>query len=333
MPTLSTQAIQNPGVPASGLMKLTQSALICAAGADAATFLHSQLTNDIKNLTANQVCLAGYCTPKGRLLATMLVWTNHDTVMLQLPLELQEALQKRLQMFVMRAKVKLENVSATQVVMGLFGADTMNRLLPWFPQLPAAPYELVSNQSGTLMRLADADGVARYQWIADKESAEQVWPVLAAQIPVLAEQWWSLSEIHAGIAHICIATQEKFVPQMINYELIGAVNFKKGCYPGQEIVARTHYLGKQKRRTVLAHVDSGNVLSGMEVFAAQDPTQPCGMVVNAQTNPAGGTDCLIEIKTAFYSPDSVQLSTGEICHWLPMPYSLPTDLNEDNPTS
>jgi len=330
MSTLSTQVI-----PVAGIMKLTESALIGASGADAATFLHSQLTNDIKNLGANQACLAGYCTPKGRLLATMLVWNHQDTIMLQVPRELQEALQKRLQMFVMRAKVKLDNLGANTTVLGLFGAETMTLMSPWFAQLPAVPYETVSNESGTLMRLADADGVARYQWIAEKELAEQAWSNLVAQVPELPQPMWALSEIHAGIPHIGLTTQEKFVPQMINYELIGAVNFKKGCYPGQEIVARTHYLGKQKRRTVLAHLDSSNVQSGMEVFASQDLdlTQPCGMVVNGAANPAGGTDCLIEIKTAFYHQGSVQLNTGEICQWLPMPYSVPLDLTEDNATS
>jgi folate-binding protein YgfZ len=248
---------------------------------------------------------------------------------------MQEALQKRLQMFVMRAKVKLDNVSASQLVLGFIGAQTMTHVLPWFAQLPASPYELVSNESGTLLRVADADGVARYQWIAEKEVAEQAWATLAGVVAELPEPLWALSEIHAGIPHIGLTTQEKFVPQMINYELIGAVNFKKGCYPGQEIVARTHYLGKQKRRTVLAHVDSANVQSGMEVFVCRDLdlTQPCGMVVNAAANPAGGTDCLIEIKTACYNQNSVQLSTGELCHWLPMPYALPIDQTEDNATS
>ncbi|PRC91646.1 YgfZ/GcvT domain-containing protein [Solimicrobium silvestre] len=323
----------------SGFCKLSQFALITASGVDAANFLQSQLTNDIKSLAANRACLAGYCTPKGRLLASMLIWKTTesatDTITIEVPAELQEALQKRLQMFVMRAQVKLHHSSPTSAILGILGADAAAQLAEWFPTLPVAPYELVNNESGTLLRLADAQGIARYQWITTKEFAEQAWPALLAISPSLPEHVWGWSEIHAGIPHISLATQEKFVPQMINYELIGGVNFKKGCYPGQEIVARSQYLGKQKRRMVLAQINSATVHSGMEVFASDDLSQPCGMVVNAQPNGADGSDCLIEIKTAYLKDATVQLSSGEVCNWLPMPYPLPDDTlaSTDQPTS
>jgi len=323
--------MSTPFIPDSGATRLTRLALIKVSGADAISFLQGQLTNDIKALTETGVCLAGYCTPKGRLLATMLIWRDNDTLMLQVPLELQEVLQKRLQMFVLRAKVRLEHVSEHHTMLGFIGSSAAALTAPWFPSLPSSPYESVTNQSGTLLRVADACGVARYQWIVPKESGEQVWQTLSGTVPILNGQDWELSEIHAGIPHISIATQEKFVPQMINYELIGGVNFKKGCYPGQEIVARTHYLGKQKRRMVLAQVESNTVAAGTEVFAADDLTQPCGMVVNAAANHAGGSDCLIEIKTASYRQSTVQLQDGAVCHWLEMPYPLPDDAPSDQP--
>jgi folate-binding protein YgfZ len=306
------------------LSSLSQFALITASGEDAVSFLQSQLTNDIKLLAENHACLAGYCTPKGRLLATMLIWKINDTITIELPKELQESLQKRLQMYVMRAKVKLEHVSAAHSVFGVLGASSAEKLATWFPTLPASPYELVANEFGTLIRVTDVEGMARYQCIVAKDLAEKL------ESSADHESNWALSEIHAGIPHITTATQEKFVPQMINYELIGGVNFKKGCYPGQEIVARTHYLGKQKRRTVLARIDSKAVQSGMEVFSNSDLSQPCGMVVNAEPNNAGGSDCLIEIKTAFLTDTAVQLSSGEICHWLAMPYSLPDDAEQSS---
>ncbi|MET3108321.1 folate-binding protein YgfZ [Oxalobacteraceae bacterium GrIS 2.11] len=309
----------------AGFAQLSQFALITASGADAAGFLHSQLTSDIKSLEADHASLAGLCSPKGRLLATMLVWKNNDTITIEVPLELQESLQKRLQMYVMRAKVVLENVTAAQSVFGIFGAAAVQQLAQWFPIVPAHPHELISNEAGALLRVADVEGMERYQWITSKEFAAQIETKLAALLTRVPENAWAMSEIHAGIPHVTLATQEKFVPQMINYELIGGVNFKKGCYPGQEIVARTHYLGKQKRRTVLAHIPSNSVASGMEVFASSDLEQPCGMVVNAALNNAGGSDCLIEIKTAVLADTVVQLSSGEVCQWLPMPYSLPTE--------
>ena len=329
-------ALTLPYQPA-GLCLITDIAVISATGVDASSFLHSQLTNDIKSLSANHACLAGYCTPKGRMLASMLVLKtvvdNEETLLLEVPGELQEALQKRLQMFVMRAKVKLSNLTPTLSLLGILGDECAQRISTWFPILPSAPYQFISNSAGTLLRLADANQVARYQWIADSAVAEQIWPALRADLPALPQHVWARTEILAGIPHISLATQEKFVPQMINYELIGGVNFKKGCYPGQEIVARTHYLGKQKRRMVLAHIASSEVLSGMEVFASSDSSQPCGMVVNAELDQSGGSDCLIEIKTTYLQDEVVRLSSGEICQWLAMPYPLPADSADEQTAS
>jgi len=326
MPTLT-----HHGFAATGITRLDQFALIAAAGADATDFLHSQLTSDIKSLAQNHATLAGYCSAKGRLLGTMLVIKNTDGILLEVPQDLQEVLQKRLQMFVMRAKVKLEDVTGGQSIFGIFGSDSLGRLAEWFPETPAAPYAAVTTSSGTLLRLADSNGIARYQWIVARTLADQIWPALANALPVVAPQSWTLSDIHAGIPNLSMATQEKFVPQMINYELIGGVSFKKGCYPGQEIVARTHYLGRQKRRMMLAHIDGSPVQNGMEVFCADDLTQPCGMVVNSAANPAGGSDCLIEIKTAFSRQGNVQLQSGAVCQWQELPYELPDDAAAQTP--
>lgn len=320
---------------ALGLGKLSQFALISATGSDAITFLHSQLTNDIKLLSRDHACLAGYCTPKGRLLASMLaIKVGHEAgeeaILLQVPAELRETLQKRLKMFVMRSKVTLTDLAASHTILGILGESTAQQLSNWFPTLPSLSYAAVSNDFGHLLRLPDANGVARYQWIISNDLLEQHWSSLSMLSGQFTEAAWNLSEIHAGIPHITLATQEKFVPQMINYELIGGVNFKKGCYPGQEIVARSQYLGKQKRRMVLAQINSTSVQNGTEVFAASDLTQPCGMVVNAQANDLGGSDCLIEIKTAFLAQDTVQTLDGAVCHWLPMPYQLPDDASADS---
>lgn len=298
----------------TGLCQLSSFALITATGPDAASFLHSQLTNDIKTL--QRACLAGYCSTKGRLLASLLVWKTEETFFLEVPAELQESFQKRLQIYVLRSKVKLDHVSNSHVILGVLGQETAQKLMKWFPTLPHTPYELVNNEFGTLIRLTDVYQVARYQWILSTSLFEQIAPA------TLSEQNWALSEIHAGIPHISLPTQEKFVPQMINYELIGGVHFKKGCYPGQEIVARTHYLGKQKRRMALAQIDDPQVHSGMEVFTSDDNTQPCGMVVNAQPNNHGGSDCLIEMKIAYLTDTVVQLANGKTCRWLPLPYPL-----------
>ncbi len=314
----------------NGVCTLPQWGLLLVSGEDAIPFLHGQLTNDIKLLQENSACLAGYCTPKGRLLTSMLAWKSAQQIYLQLPVALLPGFQKRLQMFIMRSKVTLQEQTGICSAIGIIGKTASAQLTDWFPVLPEAPYTSVSTAAGTLLRLADALTMPRYQWIAGTEQASLHWPVVFSRLNTLPSAAWDWTEIQAGIPHISIATQEKFVPQMINYELIGAVNFKKGCYPGQEIVARTHYLGKQKRRMALGQIAGSGAQSGMEVFAAGEPEQACGMIVNAQSNGAHASDCLIEIKTMYLAgPHTIQLASGEAVRWLPMPYPLPVPAESD----
>ena len=128
----------------------------------------------------------------------------------------------------------------------------------------------------------------------------------------------------AGLAQVVEATREQFVPQMINYELVGGVNFQKGCYPGQEIVARSQYLGKQKRRTLLAFSESDDVTAGTEVFSSADPTQPCGMIVNAERGPDGRVACLVEVKMDAASTSvCVGSVDGPVLTFGELPYALP----------
>jgi folate-binding protein YgfZ len=310
--------------------------LIAATGADAATFLHGQLTNDVANLPVGEVRLAGYCTPKGRLQATMTMWraegsaeapgATPGTIYLHVPLALQPAFQKRLSMFVMRAKAKL--IDATQdprnaVVLGVGGARAGAALLQHVASLPPGVHTSVEHADGTVLRLADAFGAPRYLWLTSVDAALAALPALKDTLALGGTDAWELSGIHAGIAQVTSATLEQFVPQMINLELVGGVNFKKGCYPGQEIVARSQYLGKLKRRTALATIADPAVVAGEELFSQDDPAQPCGMVVNATPNGAGGVDALVEIKLAALEQSVHVGSTGGApVTFLPMPYSL-----------
>lgn len=303
---------------------LTDLGLIAATGEDAATFLHNQLTNDVEHLSMQDARLAAYCSPKGRMLASLLVWRTKDTIFLQVPREIQPAIQKRLQMFVLRSKVKLSDATEQYPIIGLAGTQAQSVLNAYFPELPAAPYRKTDSDAGTLIRMADAGGIARYQWIATAETARSAWPALRESLHAFGPAIWRLSEIRAGVPRITASTQEQFVPQMINFELIGGVNFKKGCYPGQEIVARTQYLGKLKRRTLLAHVASPEAAAGKEVFSSADPGQPCGMIVNAEASAPGEAECLVEIKTAALDEGTVHLgsASGPVLSFHPLPYSL-----------
>ena len=304
--------------------------LIAVTGDDAATFLHNQLSNDVTHLGTEEARLAGYCTPKGRLQASFLMWRSAAAVFLQLPREIQAPLQKRLSMFVMRAKATLSDASAdsaTQVMLGFGGAGARQALEQLFGSVPEQPYGKLDHALGTLIRLADAFGAPRFEWITCAETAQAAWPALATALTPAGTEAWRLSEIHAGVPQITLKTQEQFVPQMINFELIGGINFKKGCYPGQEIVARSQYLGKLKRRTVLATL-AASAQAGDEVFAVSDPEQPCGMVVNAAPNGNGNgsVDALVEIKLAALEVKSGEVrlgsASGATLHFQPLPYAL-----------
>lgn len=294
--------------------------VISVSGEDAATFLHSQLTNDVQHLTPAEARLAGYCSPKGRLLATFLMWRDAQSVYLQLPREIQPALQKRLSMFVLRAKARLADATP-EATIGVGGKRALQVLESLFGALPAAPFAKLDHALGTLIRLPDSAGAPRYLWLATGAAAEQAWPAIST-LALGGADSWQLASIHAGVPQVTARTQEQFVPQMVNLELLGGVNFKKGCYPGQEIVARSQYLGKLKRRTALASI-GGAAAAGDEVFSLADPGQPCGMVVNAAANGNGGTDALIEMKLGALDQD-VRLGSadGAKVTFLPMPYAL-----------
>jgi folate-binding protein YgfZ len=316
--------VPGTGALAEGFMAaITDQGIIAVSGEEAASFLHKQLTNDVEHLGLAEVRLAGYCTPKGRLQATFLMWRNADSVFLQLPRELQAALQKRLSMFVMRAKAKLADATP-ESILGFGGAKAAAALEKLFGALPPAPYSKLDHDLGTLIRLADAFGAPRYQWLATNEAAQQAWPALATELTVGGDDAWRLSAIHAGVPEITLKTQEQFVPQMVNFELLGGVNFKKGCYPGQEIVARSQYLGKLKRRTALASIAGASAQAGDEVFAVADPDQPCGMVVNAAPNGDAGVDVLVEMKLAALDQGDVRLGSaqGAPLRFQAMPYPL-----------
>lgn len=305
---------------------VTDLGLIGVAGDDAASFLHNQLTNDVEHLGTGDVRLAGYCTPKGRLMATFLMWKEADGIYLQLPRAIQAPLQKRLSMFVLRAKAKLRDATeeAQRVaVLGLGGAKAESALRAHVPELPAAPYAKVEGPAGTVIRLADALGAPRYLWLTSAETAAAALPALREQLALGGNAAWQLAAIHAGVPQVSQPTQEQFVPQMVNFELIGGVNFRKGCYPGQEIVARSQYLGKLKRRMALATLDNAAARPGDEVFSSADPDQPCGMIVNAAPNGNGGADVLVEIKLAAIDSEVRHGSAGGTAlSFLPLPYAL-----------
>ena len=303
-----------------GVLRLQDWGLMTATGPDSASFLNSQLTQDLLHLGPGQARLAGYCSPKGRLLATFWAWNaGADTLALACSADLLAPTLKRLSMFVLRAKCRLADASAGQALFGLAGAS----VAAWWAAAggdPAAlpgPGQCGRQGEASLVRLPDAAGCSR---------ALLVQPTSAPcpALPALSPQDWAWLEVRSGIARITAATVEQFVPQMVNLELTGGVNFQKGCYPGQEIVARSQYRGTLKRRMVRVRADAP-LRPGAEVTHSADPGQPAGMVVLAALAPSGAWEALVELKTALAATPG-DLAVGPVAlQMAELPYALPAD--------
>lgn len=299
---------------------LSHYALIGLAGAEAQTFLHGQITNDLRGLTEQAAVFAGYLSAKGRMLANFLVMKRRAELLLMLPAGLREAVQKRLSMFVLRADVQLRDASGEWVRLGVAGPDALRLAADALGvPPPAGMLAMAHHDSGFVLRLADS----RCDLLVTPAAAAAVWQRLAAAArPVGAPAWdWLL--VNAGIPTVLPATQDHFVPQMANMEILGGLSFNKGCYPGQEVVARSQYLGKVKRRLFLAHVEAP-AQPGDELYAPEPADQSCGLVANAAPAPQGGWDALVVALAPSVQGGEVRLKRrdGAPLRFRPLPYAV-----------
>jgi folate-binding protein YgfZ len=311
--------------PECSLHDLSHLGLLRVSGDDAAEFLQGQLTNDIKSLAENRSQMAGYCTPQGRMLANFRLFRRDDSFFLQLPLELLAPVQKRLTLFVLMSQVTLEDVSEQMIRVGLAGSCAPQLLGRLVPNIPEQVGDVVHAESVTLLRLPGS--VERYQAVGPIEAIAELWTSLGREASPAAADHWSLLDIQAGIPTVYGATSEAFVPQMTNMQLVDGVNFDKGCYVGQEIVARMKYLGKLKRRMRLAQVSSERQPQpGAEIYSAEASTsgQGAGTLVDARSAPGGGYQLLVVVEDASFEQNDLHLDdpTGPRLEFLPLPYTL-----------
>jgi hypothetical protein len=301
--------------------RLAELGVVSATGEDAARFLQGQLTNDVEHLDADQLRLNGYCTPKGRLLATFRVWRDANGIHLLLPKELLHAVLKRLSMFVLRAKARLIDTSADWAADAVFGHGAQERLRLAFDAAPDAPGQCVSVGDLRIARLHGSPRLPERFLLLGPAASAPAWRQRLADVSAVETGafWWS--EIDAGVPTVFAVTQEKFVPQMINFEVVGGVSFSKGCYPGQEVVARSQFRGKLKRRMQLAHGAEG-ATAGADVFV-EGEAEPVGTVVMAASSPDGGVDLLLECPLEkIDSPLRLLSPAGPPLALRPLPYEL-----------
>jgi folate-binding protein YgfZ len=311
--------------PISGVVKLTHFGIIRAVGEDAVGFLQGQLTQDVAQLQPMQARLAAFCNAKGRMQASFVLFKRSpQEVLLVCSRDLLTATLKRLSMFVMRAKAKLSDASGDFLLYGLTGSA----IEPIASSAQAA-WTKVDIDEASLIFLYPGAGQARAMWCAPTGS-------LVPEGEAIDLEMWNWLEVQSGIAMISQPVFESFVPQMLNYESVGGVNFKKGCYPGQEIVARSQFRGTLKRRAYLVHSDTDAAPApGQEVFHALDSEQPCGLVAACAAHPAGGFDAIVSIQTAAAADAAAHFgerrltlgsAAGPALALLPLPYPLLEDI-------
>lgn len=303
---------------------LSHIGLIAVRGPDAATFLQNQFSNDVREVSQNHSQMSAYCNPKGRILACFRIFMRDDAYYLRMPQELIDATLKRLRMFVLRAKVMLEDASDVLVRIGIASpyGKGKTELKDILGDLPDDVDGAIHNNGLTVIRLPGAQ--PRFEITGEFSAAKEIWNKLSAHATPVGASVWDLLDIRAGIPTIYTATSEAFVPQMVNLHLVNGVSFKKGCYPGQEIVARMHYLGTLKRRMYLAHLLSdtapqpGDALYG----SGTENTQGIGAIVTAQPAPEGGFDALtvVEIKTAEHGSVHLRNTDGAALAFRELPY-------------
>lgn len=335
--TLDAGVVQHFGDPAAELNAAARDTVVCdlgqfgtlrVSGEEAQSFLQNLLSNDIREAGDRQAQISSFNNAKGRMLATMLIWRAGDDYLLQLPQALCEPIRKKLSMYVLRSRVKISDASDGIISLGLSGATAQQIVLAKFGELPRLPLGIAGSVPASAIRI----GESRFLVNTTAAHAAELWTELSRQAKPVGSACWDWLNIRSGIPFILPQTQEQFVAQMVNLELIGGVNFNKGCYPGQEIVARMQYLGKPKRRMYLAHLDypantdnSGAAQAGDELFSADMEGQACGMIVNAAPAPGGGCDVLASVQISSREQHTVHWKSlrGATLQFLPLPYVLP----------
>ena len=305
---------------------LSHDGLILVSGEDAAAYLQAQFCNDVLALADGMAQWNGWCSPKGRLLATFLIWKDTQGYFLQLPRPLQAAIQKRMQMFVLRSKVTLSDESARWIRFGIAGGQAAALIEAIAGQVPTVPMSTLHVDAGRIVCLS----ANRFEIVAGVDSALACWRELSRQATRVGAPVWDGLQIREGILTVLPATQDLFVPQMANFELIGGVSFKKGCYPGQEIVARTQYRGILKRRTAWVHARAAVVANpGDAVYSLEFADQAAGTIANAAPAPGGGVDALVVARIDALKGDSLALGSleGHKLTVKPLPYPVPELLN------
>jgi len=296
---------------------------LAVTGADAAGFLQGQVSCDVTTLAPGACRFGSYNSPKGRMLANFVLWRDpraDDGFAMLLSADIAEAVARRLRMYVLRSKVAIADVSSETQRVGVGGPEGVAAIRAAFDSVPAL---LEARQAGAVSLLGLPG--PRFVALAPASDADLRTRFAGLAAPAGFDAWRWLT-IRAGTPVITAATQDAFVAQAANLDILGGIDFQKGCYTGQEIIARTQYLGRLKERTYLFHTDARGVTAGERIHSSAFEGQPCGTVVNAAAAPGGGSDLLavVQIAAAERGDARLRAPDGPPLVSLPLPYAIPS---------
>lgn len=304
------------------ISNLDQYRLLRFSGEDTQLFLSNLLSSDVRKLQPGECQHSTFSTPKGRMLASMLIIRTSADYLVLMPTEIAEAMQRKLSMYILRSKVKASAQGTEEILLGIAGPAASQTLEECFGAGTTNAMQAAMLGDSLLINLDHQCWIV----LTSPAKAVEVFDALRQRsFFAVGRNAWDWRWIQRGFAWIYTETQEQFVAQMANMECIGAVSFNKGCYPGQEIVARTQYLGKLKRRMSLVHIDAdlGTAKRGTTLYSSELPGQAIGMIADVATAPEGGVDALAVVQSSCWE-HGVRLGseTGPLLQVKPLPYAI-----------
>jgi len=309
------KTIATRGLDENTYCDLSQFDVLTVSGEDAGEFLHAQLSSDVAALEINEAQLSSWCNIKGRVIVSFLLYRHHDHYYLLLEKEMTEQVHKRLQMFVLRSNVNIVNESERLIRIGICGLSAHNQIEEFIQSKPEAIS--ISLKISPNMSIV----------VCPVDLAKELWSKLQISAQAIASENWSLYNILTGITWIGISESEEFLPQSLNMDLIGALSFDKGCYPGQEIIARMHFRGKLKQRLFLAHARIEKVPAHKTKLFIAETNAHIGMVAKAFMNEAQSCMMLVVLDIELAESAAIHLDSdeGSLIEILPLPYSHTLD--------
>jgi len=322
LPSSELTAARRAARDAAVVCTLDAISVIAVEGPDATTFLQGQLSNDVDALADDRCQLSSHNSPKGRMLANFVLWREPGPRYIALlPTEVAEGERKRLGLYVLRSKVTLRDASADTVRLGIGGPGAGAALRAALDVAPPV-FGVARTEGATVLGLPGS----RYCVIAAPDRAAALRNALLANATPAPFSAWQWLTIRAGVPVVTAATQDLFVAQTANLDVLGGIDFRKGCYTGQEIIARMQYLGRLKERLFAFHAEADAVAPGARLYSSAFPGQPCGTIVNAAPAPDGGCDFTAVLQLAAAESGDVRLGAadGPVLMPLPLPYAVPT---------